>query len=54
MNCTTGFALFKSKEKKLLKGDGMSDKVETAEGINGLYVRGSYDRFNHRGVQIAN
>lgn len=33
-----GFALFKAKDKKILKKDDFSAEVETAEGVNGLYV----------------
>jgi hypothetical protein len=33
-----GFALFKAKDKKILKKDDFSAEVETAEGLNGLYV----------------
>ena len=34
-----GFALFKAKDKKILKKDDFSAEVETAEGVNGLWVR---------------
>jgi nucleolar protein 58 len=33
---SAGFALFKAKDKKILKKDDLSDKIETAESINEL------------------
>jgi nucleolar protein 58 len=33
---SAGFALFKAKDKKILKKDDFSAEVETAEGINSL------------------
>jgi len=33
---SAGFALFKAKDKKILKEGGFSAETETAEGINGL------------------
>jgi hypothetical protein len=33
-----GIALFKAKDKKLLKRDDIAKEAESAEGINNLYV----------------
>lgn len=36
---SAGFALFKAKDKKILKKDDLSAVVETAESVNELYVQ---------------
>jgi nucleolar protein 58 len=33
---SAGFALFKARDKKILKKDDSSTEIETADGINGL------------------
>ncbi|KAG0652673.1 Nucleolar 58 [Hyphodiscus hymeniophilus] len=41
-----GFALFKAKDKKVLKKDDFSAEVETAEGINGLLKLKHFEKFD--------
>lgn len=41
-----GFALFKAKDKKILKEDDLSAKVETAEGVNGLLKLKHFEKFD--------
>ncbi|RDW64918.1 hypothetical protein BP6252_10569 [Coleophoma cylindrospora] len=43
---SAGFALFKATDKKMLKKDGMSADVETAEGINGLLKLKKFEKFD--------
>ncbi|RFU29096.1 hypothetical protein B7463_g7246, partial [Scytalidium lignicola] len=43
---SAGFALFKAKDKKLLKEDDFSSKIETAEGINGLLKLKAFEKFD--------
>ncbi|KAH8819996.1 nucleolar protein NOP58 [Xylogone sp. PMI_703] len=43
---SAGFALFKAKDKKLLKDDDFSSKIETAEGINGLLKLKAFEKFD--------
>jgi len=35
---SAGYALFKAKDKKLLKKDDLAQEMSTAEGASGLFV----------------
>jgi nucleolar protein 58 len=51
---SAGFALFKAKDKKILKKDDFSAEVQTAEGINDLYVQLTWWLLCDNAFQFAN